>query len=337
MDDVLEMVKRFLKKYWIAVVAGILSAVLTFSVVSAFLCRNYAIGLIKNQLYMLGMTLNSLGLDYAYDDISFYSFSPWQIMRVKNIKFYSVEDGSFSWTIDELNVDAGLWDYEDINIFLSGKQVFQKGKNVWDVYVPVSEMSLIIKDDKFSSVSLRSEGVQVGKLGNIDDFSFQLKQDEKGVRSVELDVKGVVIDDITGWPLNKTIDHVFVKSFLQGDWNTEMTFSDAWYNWLDKDGRIIVDKIILNWKPLIMVANGDVQFNKKFEPKLSLNTASIALVDTLEKLNEHGFISNKGTFVVKILLNNKAKKQKSSDKHKMVVSPLKITKDKVLLENIRIR
>ena len=337
MDGVLGKFKRYLIKYRIALVAGIISAVLTFSVVAAFLCRNYAIGLIKNQFYVLGTALNSVGLDYAYDDISFYSFSPWQIIRIKNIKFYSVKDNTISWTIDELNVDVGLWDYENIHIFLSSKQTIQKGKDIWDVFVPVSEISLALKANGLEDVVLKSEDIQVKNLIKIDDLVFKIKNDEKKGISVDLNVKGVVIDDMTGWTLNKEIDHVVVEASLQEVWNEDMAFNDMVYNWLKKGGNIKVNRVILNWKPLISVASGVMQFSEKFEPKVSLNTASIALIETLEKLNDQGFISNKGTFVVKILLENKAKKQRATDKHKMVVSPLKISKDKILLENIRIR
>jgi len=337
MNGIIETVRKYLKKYWIALVAGIVSAVLTFSVIAAFLCRNYAIGLIKNQFYVLGTVLNSVGFDYAYDGISFYSFSPWQIIRIKNIKFYSVEDNTISWTIDELNVDVGLWDYENINIFLSNKQTIQKGKRVWDVSVPASEISLAVKDNGLSDIVLKSEDIEIKNLLKIGDFVLNIKKDKNKGISVKLNVKGVIIDDMTGWPLNKEIDHVLIESSLQEDWNENLTFDETIYNWLNKGGNIAINKIILNWKPLITVASGIVQFNENFEPKVSLNTASIALIETLEKLNDQGFISNKGTFVVKILLENKAKKQRANDKYKMVVSPLKITKDKILLENIRIR
>ena len=95
--------------------------------------------------------------------------------------------------------------------------------------------------------------------------------------------------------------------------------------------------MILNWKPLIMFAQGDVRFNQKTEPTLNLNTASLAMIETIDLLNQNGFISNKGAFVVKILLNNKAVQQNPGDAYKTVVTPLKISKDAVFLENIKLK
>ena len=57
----------------------------------------------------------------------------------------------------------------------------------------------------------------------------------------------------------------------------------------------------------------------------------------LDKLNENAFVSNKGVFVAKLLLSKKAVQQKAGDTYKTIIAPLKITKDAVLLENIKIK
>lgn len=338
MSYLLEKIKEYWKKYWVIIVSGFVSAVLCFSFMVTFFNRNYAIGMIKNQFGELERVLNSLGYDYAYDNVTFYSFSPWQIMRIKNLRIYSLDEDNFvQWSIDDFNVDVGLWKHNKIRVFLGSKQSLQIGKDVWNVYLPDSELDVKVKANNFQKAVLKANDIVIKNLIDIKDLSLAIDKNKMSSFEVELDVKAIHIDDMTGWKLNKDVDHVYIKSSLQDYLNFDMDIAESLYEWSDRGGKLVVEKMILNWKPLIMVANGDVSFNKKFEPKISLNTASFALIETLEKLNTHGFISNKGTFVVKILLNNKAVRQKSSDKYKMVKSPLKITKDKVLLENIRIR
>ena len=137
--------------------------------------------------------------------------------------------------------------------------------------------------------------------------------------------------------MNKQIDHFYLYTSMQGYWDEDILISEAFFDWIDRGGYLDVHKGILNWKPLIMVANGNIHFNEKAEPTISLNTASLALPETIDKLNENGFISNKGTFVVKLLLENKAIQQNPTDKYKTVVSPLKISPEEITLENIKLR
>jgi len=338
MNDIVVKLKNCWNKYWLMLLSGIVSAVICFTCMSAFFCRSYAIGMLKNQFEDLEKVLNSMGYDYAYDDLRFYSFSPWQIMRAKNLRIYALDENDFlQWNVEEFNVDVGLWNYEKIDIFLGSKQAFQYNQKVWNISVDDSEIMVELNNGGFENLTLKAHGIFIKNLMKIENLDFNLKHQKSPYLTADVDVKGVVIDDMTGWPLNKLVDHIYVNAVLNGDWDAGIDVSDALYEWIAMGGSIGVNKLILNWKPLIVVANGDIIFNEKLEPTISLNTASLALSETLDRLNEQGFISNKGTFVAKILLNNKAVQQKDSDKYKMVVSPLKITNDKIWLENIRIR
>lgn len=328
--------KSFWQKYFLMFLSGIISAIICFSAIYSFFCRNYAIGMIKTQFEELEKNLQSIGYDFAYDEVRFYSFSPWQIMRVKNFKIYSLDEKDF-WqlTIDDLNIDVGLWDIETVDIFLGNKQVVQRNDKEWPIFVSKIEAQMRLKKGAFKEFALKALDADVKNLMTIDSVFFQLKHQKTPYASAKLDVKGITIDDMTGWPMNKLIDHFYLDTYLQGDWDKDVLISEAFYDWQDKGGSIVLQKGILNWKPLIMVANGDVVFNENTDVTVSLNTASLAMIETLDKLNENGFISNKGAFVVKILLNNKA--QKTTDKYKMVVSPLKINDKHVYLENIKIK
>ena len=307
-------------------------------VMTVFFGRLYAIGTLKDQFEELERNLQSMGYDFAYDDLHFYSFSPWQIMRAKNFRIYSLDEKDFfQWTAEELNVDVGFFNAKSVDIYLGTQQSIQINQKVWRIFLPGADVKVRLKNDAAKELNLSIKDVQIENLCLIDSLYLHIKHQKMPYLSLKMDVQGVHIDNMTGWPLNKDISHIYVDGSVQGDWDTDVLFSEAFYEWIDKGGQFIVQKAILNWKPLIVVANGQVTFNENVEPMVSLNTASLALLDVLDKLSENNYISNKGAFVAKILLGNKAVQQNVTDKYKTVVSPLKISKDGVVLENIKIR
>lgn len=331
-------IKNWVRKYWLMLLSGLVSAVVCLSLMTAFYCRNYAIGTLKNHFEDLEKTLQSVGYDYAYDELAFYAFSPWQIMRVKNFRIYALDERDFwQWSADEISLDVGFWDNESVKVFLSSHQSIQRQEYKWDIEVPNADLAVRLKHSQIRKLAFAAQNIRVKNVMTIDSLVWEIMHRQAPYLMSGLDIKGVLLDDMLGWPLNKTIDHVFAEMYLQGIWDEEAQISDAFYHWIDNDGRIVISKAILNWKPLIMVANGDIAFNEKVEPTVSLNTASLAMLETLERLSENGFVSNKGAFVAKIVLNNKAVLQKPTDKYKTVVTPLKINKDAVILENIKIR
>lgn len=338
MNGLSAKMKNWGRKYWLMLLSGLLSALVCLSIMTAFYCRNYAVGTLKNHFENMEKALQSVGYDYAYDELEFYTFSPWQIMRVKNFRIYALDEKDFwQWSADEISIDVGLWDNENVKVFLSSRQSIQRQNHQWEINIPNADLAVRLKHSEIRKLTFAAQNIKVKNLMTVDSVALDIMHRQAPYLMSEFDVKGVRLDDMLGWPLNKTIDHFFAEMYLQGIWDGEAQVSDAFYHWIDSGGRIVVSKAILNWKPLIMVANGDISFNEKLDPTVSLNTASLAMLETLERLNENGFVSNKGAFVAKIVLNNKAVQQKPTDKYKTIVSPLKISKDAVVLENIKIR
>lgn len=325
-------------KYGLMLVSGLASMLICLALIMVFLTRSCVINNIKGHFDGLERFLQSIGYDFAYDRLDFYKLSPWQVMRVKNFRIYSLDEKDFwQWQADEVSLDVGLFTPDNVELFWGGKQSVQHNSAQWEIGLPLSKTSVVLKDGALKNLAFEAQSVKVKNLMDIEKLSFSLKHRAAPYLAAELDVKGVKIDDMTGWPLNKNIDHIYLNTYMQGEWDSEEQTSDAFYRWIEQGGNLAVSKLILNWKPLITVANGEVSFNEKVEPTVTLNTASLALLETLDKLNENGFISNKGAFVVKILLNNKAVKHKKSDKYKTVVAPFKASKDGIMLENIKLR
>lgn len=331
-------VLSIVRKYHLPFISAIVSGIICFLLMTAFFCRSYAVSILKNQFEELEKNLQSVGYDFAYDDLTFHTFSPWQIMRAKNFRIYSLDDKDFwQWTAEELSIDVGLWNIDTANLFLGTKQRLQHSGKEWKIELPQSEVIVRLKKGKIKELAFALTDIKVNNLMTIDSFSAQIKQQTIPQISLKADVKGLVLDDMTGWPLNKLVDHMYLYASLQGSWDKDLPLSEAFYEWIDDGGFVGIHKMILNWKPLIMVANGDIGFDNDSAATLSLNTASLALEETLDKLNENGYLSNKGVFVAKLLLQKKAIQQNAADQYKTVVTPLKISRDEVLLENIKIK
>lgn len=330
--------RAFWKRWWLSFVTGIVAFIICFCFLTTYFHRSYAIGVLKNQFEELEKNLQSVGYDFAYDELRFSVFSPWQIMRVKNFRIYSLDEQNFwQWNMEEFNVDVGLWNIRKVGFYLGHRHTLQIGKREWPIYFDESEIGVRLKNGAFKEFLMSIKGMAVRDLMTVDTVQAKVKHQHNPLANTKIDIKGVTIDDMTGWPLNKKLDHFYLDSSLLGNWDSDVPASEAFYEWVDKGGYVDVNKVILNWKPLIMVANGDIHFNENADPTISLNTASLALLETLDKLNDNNFVSKKGVFVVKLLLNNKAVQRSPTDEYKTIVTPLKISKDAVLLENIKIK
>ena len=202
----------------------------------------------------------------------------------------------------------------------------------------------ISPENRFQDFNLRIADLTVKKLLTIRQINFAAqrmapKQVNANGPFIEthLDVHDLTIADYTGWPMNKEVEYFYLNGNVIGTIEREPIFSESLYDWIEKDGHIEVKKMILNWQPLVMVAKGDLYFNENLAPNLTLNTSSLALVDTLDKMNANGWLEDKGVFVARILLNNKSFKKNQSDKYFTVTTPLKINDKQILIENIPVK
>ena len=319
-------------------ISGILSALICFAFMVMLFNRHYAIGVLKNQFDALEKNLQSIGYDYAYDDLRFYSFSPWQIMRIKNFRIYSLDDANFwQWQTDELDLDVGLWNIDKVDVYLGRQQTVTQGQKKWVAQLEKANMQFRLKYGALKEILFRADNIVVKDFFALETLYAQVKYQNQPCMIAKIDAKGGQIAPQVDWSLNRHLDHFYTNLSMNGSWDKDILVSEAFYDWVEKGGTLSVHKAILNWKPLIMVGNGDVLFDEDGDPTVLLNTASLALPETIEKMNEKGYISNKTAFVLKILLNNKAIQQNETDQYKTVVSPLKISKDAVVLENIKIK
>ncbi len=335
--------ENFLQRFLLIIGSGFLAFALCLTSVWLVLERNLAISVIKEEIIKFENSLLAMGYDIAYDNLSFSHLSPWQMLRIENLRIYSLDANHYAqWECAEFAVSSDIFNTRKIRFHLSQKQNLQIGTKKWEVSVPNSLVELnISKQNQIQEATLQAADVVIENLADIGSVKFALQRgnghqinEKSPFMETLFELKDIHIDDYTAWPMNKHIDHVYLNANVIGEIEEQNIFSEALYNWIEKEGFIDIQKLIINWKPLVMVAKGDLFFNENLVPDVTLNTSSMALTDTLEKMNQNGWLEDKGVFVVKILLNNKSFKKNSTDKYFTVTTPIKLNNKQILIENI---
>lgn len=308
--------------------------------------RNQAIALLKEQILKIEDSLMAAGYDMAYDHLSFSHLSPWQIMRIDNLRLYSLDPGNYQeWQCDEFSVSTDFFSNEKVRFHFSSKQTLQIGSHSWKIDAPqvVAEMTTD-ENGNFQDFIYETKNLTIQKLLEINDLKFAARRNPQnnvpsGTAFIEtfLNAKNIRIADYTGWPMNKDIDHIYANANIIGSIESQPILNDALYSWIEHNGYIDIAKLIINWKPLVLVAKGELYLDENLSPDLSLNTSSLALTEILDKFNQYGWLEDKGVFVAKILLTNKSFKKNQSDNYYTVTTPVKMNRKQILIENIPVK
>lgn len=335
--------ENFLQRFLFIIGAGVLAFALTLTFIWLSLERNQAISVIKEEILKFENSLLAMGYDIAYDNLSFSHISPWQMLRIENLRIYSLDPNHYTqWGCSEFAVSSNIFNTRKIRFHFSQNQTLQVGTHQWNMQVPNSLGELTIsKSNQIQDATLQAADIAIDQLAEIGSLKFALQRgnghqvnDQSPFMETLFELKDIHIDDYTAWPMNKHIDHIYLNANIIGAINEQNIFSESLYNWIEQEGFIDIKKLIINWKPLVMVAKGDLFFNEHLEPDVTLNTSSMALTDTLEKMNQNGWLEDKGVFVVKILLNNKSFKKNQTDQYFTVTTPIKLNNKQILVENI---
>ncbi len=336
----------FCNRYWLTALTALITAAIGVMAIWATLERGKVISRIENEFDNFTNSLNAVGYDLAYDKLNFSYLSPWQVLRVDNLRIYSLDGSNYwEWICPELALSSGIWNADKIKLHLSRSQTIKHGLKTWNVSLPESENTLYLtKDGSLQSITIQAKDISAGRLFTAKQMSLVLQRaiphqikELSSAFNLITEAKDINIDDMTGWPLNKQIDHLYLEADIIGILEKQDIYSESVYNWVERGGNIEIRRMIINWKPLVLVGKGDLYFNEGLEPKLSLNTSSIALIETLDRLNQNQMLDDKGVFVAKILLNNKAFKKKGTDPYLTVTTPIRMNKEQVLIENIPIK
>lgn len=335
MINSLKNIHQSIHKAALPLATGIGVFVVSFLVMWMVFARISGISQVKQELVKLIASLNEAGYDIAYDKISFSPISPFSIAKIKNFQLYNNE---WKWRIAELNINAGLLNFGNMSIKPSEKQEFVRDGESHPV--DMSEANILLSFDNNGLYSILAEARKININGLADIKSLQAavqrsEDKETKVYVVKLDARNIDLAD-NSLNMENNIEEIFADLKINGGISNGETYRQSMRLWQENGGDIEVNKLIINWKPLVMVGKGNLAFDENLEPQLQLVTTSKGLIETLDNLGKAGAVDSKNVFVAKILLGNKAQKIAEGKDDYSIMAPIFAAPGKVMIENIPI-
>ena len=327
------------------VFSAIISGFITLSLLIFWFVRGYTISILKQEIVKFEKSITETGYDFSYENLNFNRFSPFNILTINGLKIYSLDGKNYyEWHIPELKIGSALFSSQNLKLSFSPEQSFQKGLNIYHLSTPNLTTKLQFNDNGLKELNMTAKNFQITDVLSAEYFnvSVQKTDSEDGLKfnpffESTINIKNIHIDSSVDQPLDKDIFRIYIHANVAGKIQTAETYRESIDEWLHSGGMIDIKRLIVNWNPLLMVARGDMYFNEKLEPNLHLMTSSKAFIETLDLLEKDNLLDRKGTFVVKILLNNKAFKLRKDDLYNTITTPINFNSGEVLIENIPIK
>ena len=301
---------------------------------------------IKQEIGKLQKYLVESGYDMSYEELNFSKLPFFTILTVKDLKIYSQDSNDyFEWHIPELRIDPDLFSLNKLSFKLSDEQTFQKGTEVYNAKFPrLSLTASFNKASGLNNISLVARGLDIDRLFSIEEIKFASQRMSPQTISEltpffesHMEMKGLDFASNQEIPISKRIEHLYFNANIKGVIKDEDSYQKSISSWLNMGGMIEIKRITMNWEPLTLVGRGDLYFNEELDPNLHLATSSKGLLETIDSFQERGMLDNKGVFVSKVLLGNKAFLLNEKDEHKTVTTPIDLRDDTLSVENVAIK
>lgn len=344
-----QIIVKVAKKFRVSkltILAAIVSGVLTLMVMSFIFQRLLSINILQREIVKLQNSLVEAGYDMAYENLSFNKFSLFHILTIKDFKIYSQNPNNYyEWSVPKLYIGSCLINTRKLDITFANNHKFQKGLTSYEANFSdlVIEFGLS-KKYSLNSIIVNSQDVNIKDNLFIKEFGITARKKElnqfgelQPFFEIYMNAKNIKLDDQLEFPLENEISRIYMNANIVGLMSAENTYGETIDNWLQKGGMVDIKRLIVNWSPLLLVGRGDLYFNEKLQPKMRLMTSSKAFVETLDKLEKGHILQRKGTFVAKILLNNKSFKLKEDDQYFTVTTPINLNAEEILIENIPVK
>ena len=338
--------KEQIKKLYKPILASIFSFCIVFCGIYITTSRNLAIKHIKKNISQYTSYLNEMGLDIAYDNIEFNSMMFYPLVKIDNLKIYSVTALN-DWAINFNTVKAypnivgtkrlrfssvsgGTFTFNEFTSEMSSEETF---------------LDIILKDSNLDELVLHAENINIKDFAKIDKIAFLLQQEKNPdlesfttpSYTALFETNDVKINGLIDYPLSSDIKLIYMKSNIMGKINLDDFILTSLENWLQNGGFIDIPNLIVQWEPLTLVGRGNINFNEKLSPRISFNTSSKGILTLLNDLQEREFLDSSDVFVANIMLKNKAYKINPDDEELTVSTPIGYS-DKILtIENLPIK
>ena len=323
----------------LATCLGVAAAMLL--IIWAVLARNYGVDSLKKELGKIIESVNVSGYDIAYDQIEFSTVSPFKIMEIKNFKLYKIADTRWELTIPEVRLNADILNYKKLNLDVSRHALLNIGQQEYPVNLEGAVISLTFDDCGFYNLAGEMRDLLISRIAKIETVKFATQRTQAKALTgskpfLENYLELANIDLLTNntWNMSPRIDEFYINANIIGKITGAKSYQQALRKWKDNDGSIEVKKLILNWKPLVMVSRGNIYLDGQFNPSLKLITTSKALIETMDNLEKAEVLEKKGVFVSKIVLSNKARKISEDEDFYTIITPLTLSSDEMTIEGI---
>lgn len=338
---------RFIRENMWGLCSFLFSFVVVITFIDATISRNAAIRGIKFGIARLTSELNEVGLDIAYDKISFNNIFIYPLVEVKNLQLYNLK-GKNLWQIkiSELDGRPGLLDIKKLKLRAGNQAEISINGTTYSTHLGSAKSIISLQTDwRIQEWQTYLQNINIKDIAKIADITFVSRKlnHENAARiltpTVEshLDARHIVFNGLINYPLASEMQRIYAKFNLMGALDNGDTLMLAAENWLHSGGFIEIPSVLINWQPLLLVGHGDIKFDENFSPKLQLQTSSKAMINLLEDMQSKSYLERKGVFVANILLGAKAFKLHDEDKYLTVATPITYRDNKLAIENITVK
>ena len=328
------------------ILAGMFSFSIVFSGIYITASRNLAIKQIKANISQTISYLNEFGLDVAYDNIEFNSMMFYPLVKIENLKFYSVTSLN-DWAIKFKTVKAypNLIGTQRIRFTPTDGGTFTFNEFSSDMTSEETFLDIITKKSKFDELIFHTENINIKDFAKIEKAVFLIKSENTPeVASFTtpsytsmFEVNNVKINGLVDYPLSSNLKLIYAKANIMGKIIPDELAKVSLENWILHGGLIDVPNIILQWEPLTLVGRGDISFSENFSPRIYFNTSSKGLLTLLKDLQKREVLDSSNVFIANIMLKNKAYKINDDDEELTISTPIGYA-DKILtIENLPLK
>ena len=318
-------------------------------VIWALLARSYGVERFKQEFEKTVAGLNDIGYDVAYDDISFSAISPFKIATIKNFKLYKKDSDKFwAWNVEELGVNASILNYGTLIFYFSDKQSVQFGDETFPAHAESLSLKARFDEDGLYNLLLRTKKFEAETLFSVKEFRWAIQRmDDAKKYNSKTDIRHIALLNSSSWHMSDVIDEFFADIDVYGEFKAAQSYRDSLMGWKDALGNIEVNRLILNWKPLVLVGKGilnwkplvlvgkgDISFTENLVPEMKLVTTSRGLVETMDNLEKAEVFDGKSVLVAKILLSTKMAKLQTEEDPEAIISTISVLPNQLNIENI---
>lgn len=302
----------------------------------AIFARTYGTHILKNNFIQLISALNQKGYDIAYDDIEFSSVSPFQIMKIQNFKLYHTENGNrWEWNVPEVILNANLLNYKAVSVYFSPSQSVIVNQDKFAFTANELVCNTYFKDSGLYSLLFNAGNIVFENGVKVKSIKWAVQQNDDETYDSKLDIRHVELLEGKSWNMNTAIEEIYAELKTTKKFSDTGNYYDSLLTWQKDGGRFDIQRMIVNWDPLVLVGKGRISFNSHLSSKISLMTTSKGAEQTLDNLGDAQIFDSKNVFVAKILLSTKQKEWEAQGNTEGTFSlPISYSDGQFMIENI---